>query len=252
MTASTQESAPSVPRPAPAPTASTDAAALRAPRPSQIRSGVLAACCAIAVIVGVTAIPTGAGGGPAAGFAPISTLGLHPLPQEGVLPVLDLGEELGAFELPGLPAWRDYLDDSAILTVWFKSTTLADAAFAGEIRFRKPVAAGSGDLVRFVDSSLGDDASSWVFEGARGYARIEGELYGRGAYDGVVLRLESAEGSPSARRGLWRGSEGAAVPDAVFARFAWRAEGDPVRAAPIAERGTATLAGRRDPGGRGD
>ncbi|MEM1451541.1 MAG: hypothetical protein AAGI22_20670 [Planctomycetota bacterium] len=249
MDAPTQEPTPSAQRPSDAPGGPDDATALRAPRPHQMRSGVLAAVCAIAVIVGVTAIPTGGSGGPAAGFAPVSTLGLQPLPQEGVVPVLDLGEELGQFDLPGLPAWRDYLDDTAILTVWFESRTQPDAAFAGEIRFRKPGAAGSGDIVHLVDSSLSGDASNWVFEGARGYARIEGELYGRGAYDGVLLRLETTD-SASARRGLWRGPDDAVVQDAVFARFEWRAEGDPVRAAPIAERGTATLAGHLAAGAR--
>ena len=220
-----------------------------APRPRKVRSGAIAAGCALAVIIAATAVPNRSGsGGAAASYTPIAKLGMGALPIEQSLPVFDLGEALGTFELPGLPAWNDYANGAAVLSVWFRSTATANAAFAGEIRFDRPVdgAKGATDMMAQINTSLGGAAPDMTFNGTAGYAKITGELFGRGAYDGVVLRLETSSGS-IARRGVWTTKGEESVQDAVFARFDWTLEGDPAQGTTLPERGSATLAAKLTP-----
>jgi len=228
----------------------------KAPRPRQLRSGAIAAIGAIAVVLAATAVPFRTGsGGAAAGYAPIARLVMNALPvattqRSTGTPVLDLGDTLGTFELPGLPAWNDYGDGTAVLSVWFRSTTIIDAAFAGEIRFSRSIDAtyGADEAIALTDPAIVGDAATSSFESTGGYAKIEGELHGRGAYDGVVLLIETKKGA-IAHRGIWQTTGGESVQDAVFMQFDWIAEGAPVRDLAMPVAGSATLAGKLSPRG---
>jgi hypothetical protein len=228
----------------------------KAPRPRQVRSGAIAAIGAIAVVLAATAVPSRTGSGSAsAGYAPIARLAMNALPVAATqrstgTPVLDLGDTLGTFELPGLPAWNDYGDGTAVLSVWFRSTTIIDAAFAGEIRFSRSVDAtyGADEVIALTDPAIVGDAATASFKGTSGYAKIQGELHGRGAYDGVVLRIETKKGA-IAHRGIWQTAGGESVQDAILMQFDWIAEGAPVRDVAMPVAGGATLAGKLSPRG---
>ena len=152
--------------------------------------------------------------------------------------------------IPGSPAWKDFADGTAVCDVWFRSELIPDAVFAGQIRLTKPVDGGDrSDAILLVDPSQGGATSGASFDDGAGYAVLEGELFGRGALDGVMLRLDSAKGS-TVRRGSWRGADGETVQDAVFARFQWTSEGASVRGIDVPSKGNGTVAFKLRPSGR--